>query len=161
MGFNYLICPPNPVHTMLSRRIVGPGRTARPNAAAGVLLRNFLRDNNAFVVRVARVPYPIYLSWPAAPSFLPSFLPSCSALLWFYNNLAMPPPFAFVVVAPRFDFAAGQKSHRAGTAKLRDGRTDGRVADDDNRDFIQLEFDCFIMTKMPGRSLNYTNAANL
>ena len=125
MGFNYLICPPNPVHTMLSRRIVGPGRTARPNAAAGVLLRNFLRDNNAFVVRVARVPYPIYLSWPAAPSFLPSFLPSCSALLWFYNNLAMPPPFAFVVV-PSFRLRRGPKKP-PGRDRQIEGRTDGRT----------------------------------
>ena len=125
MGFNYLICPPNPVHTMLSRRIVGPGRTARPNAAAGVLLRNFLRDNNAFVVRVARVPYPIYLSWPAAPSFLPSLLPAllCSGFITIWRCRRRSRSSS----SPRFDFAAGQKSHRAGTAKLRDGRTDGRT----------------------------------
>ena len=73
------------------------------------------------------VPYSISPS-PSPPSIHP-------ALLWFYNNLAMP-----------FDFAAaGQKSHIQIGGRRRS--SDRGVADND---LIQSEFDYFIMTKTAG-----------
>ena len=115
--------PKNRGHPVVQAR--GQAKT-RPTGAAGVLLGNFLRDNNAF----SFVPYSI------SPS--PSFL-LCSGFITIWRCRSTSPP------------PAKKATSKLGDVGGRRGRTDRGAADNDC-DLIQseFEFDYFIMTKTAG-----------